>query len=141
MNSLEEGSYALYMGERRLEPFSLERNVVGFCDRCESDLESLAYFRTESGWMVSARCKKDHLILMRYDLEWNWQGDQELQMSAKKVGISSLSREMLEAVFTNAEIRDMQACEQGLPFVRQNLYRARSKYDRFEKLFGIRLNI
>lgn len=58
MNRLEEGSYALYMGERRLEPFSLERNVVGFCDRCESDLESLAYFCTESGWMVSARCKK-----------------------------------------------------------------------------------
>ncbi len=141
MNSLEDGSYALYMGKRRLEPVSLESNVVGFCDRCESDLESLAYFRTESGWMVSARCKKDHLILMCYDLEWNWQGDQELQISAKKEGISTLSREMLEAVFTNAEIRDMLACEQGMPFVRQNLYRARTKYDRFEKLFGIRLSI
>jgi hypothetical protein len=91
--------------------------------------------------MISARCKKDHLILMQYDLEWNWQGDQELQISAKKEGISTLPREMLEAVFTNAEIRDMLACEQGLPFVRQNLYRARTKYDRFEKLFGIRLNI
>ena len=74
MHSIFEG--------KRLEPVSLEKNMVGFCDKCDSDLESLAYHRIESGWLVSARCKNEHLSLMRYDLEWNWLGDQELQISA-----------------------------------------------------------
>jgi len=141
MNRLEEGCYALLIEGKRLEPASLERNTVGFCERCESDLESLAYYRTESGWLVSARCKEEHLVLMRYDLDWNWLGDQELQMTAKEGGISSLTKEQLEAVFTPAEIRDMLACERGQPYTRQNIYRARAKYEKFEKLFGIRIDI
>jgi hypothetical protein len=142
MNRLEEGSFALLFEGRRLEPVSLEKNAVGFCSRCESDLESLAYHRTESGWLVSARCeKRKHLLLMRYDLNWKWQDDQELQISARELSLSSLSREQLEAVFTPAEIRDMMACEQGRPYTRQNLYRARAKYERFEKLFGIKIDI
>ena len=81
---------------------------------------------------------------MRYDQKWNWLGDQELQISVKEKGtssISSIEREKLEAVFTSAEIRDMLACERGQPFTRQNLYRARAKYEKFEKLFGIKINI
>jgi len=81
---------------------------------------------------------------MRYDLQWNWLGDQELQMSAKEKALSSISsieKEKLEAVFTSAEIRDLLACEQGQPFTRQNLYRARAKYEKLEKLFGIRLKL
>ncbi len=141
MNRLEEGCYALLIEGKRLEPASLEKNTVGFCERCESDLESLAYHRTESGWLVSARCKEEHLVLMRYDLDWNWLGDQELQMIAKKGSISSLTKEQLEAVFTPAEIRDMLACERGQPYTRQNIYRARAKYEKFEKLFGIKIDI
>lgn len=144
MNCLEEQSFALLTDAKRLEPVSLERNRVGLCDKCESDLESLAYHKTESGWLVSARCKKEHLVLMRYDLQWNWLGDQELQISAKELGtsnVSSIEMEKLEAVFTSAEIRDMRACEQGRPFTRQNLYRARAKCEKFEKLFGIRLKL
>jgi hypothetical protein len=141
MNRLEEGCYALHIEGKRLEPVSLERNQVGFCEQCQSDLESLAYHRTESGWLVSARCKEDHLILMRYDLQWNWLGDQELQMTVKEESVSSLSREKLEAVFTPAEIRDMMACERNQPYTRQNLYRARAKYEKFEKLFGIKIKI
>jgi hypothetical protein len=144
MSSLEEKSFALLADGRRLEPASLEKNLIGLCDRCESDLESLAYHRTESGWLVSARCKKEHLVLMRYDLQWNWLGDQELQISAKDESISSISsieKEKLGAVFTPAEIRDMLAFEHGQPFTRQNLYRARAKYEKFEKLFGIKIDI
>jgi hypothetical protein len=144
MNCLEEESFALLTDGKRLEPFSLEKNRVGLCDLCESDLESLAYHKTESGWLVSARCKKEHLVTMRYDLQWNWLGDQELQISARELGtssVSSIEMEKLEAVFTAAEIRDMRACGQGQPFTRQNLYRARAKYEKFEKLFGIRLKL
>jgi len=141
MNWLEEDCHALHIEGKRLEPVSLERNPVGFCEQCQSDLESLAYHRTESEWLVSARCKEEHLVLMRYDLEWNWLSDQQLQMIVKEQSVSSIPREKLEAVFTAAEIRDMMACERGEPYVRQNLYRARAKYERFEKLFGITIKV
>jgi hypothetical protein len=141
MNRLEQGSLALFCAGVRREPLSAEENVVGFCSECESELISLAYHKFEAGWMVSARCKNGHLVLMRYDLEWNWLDDSELEICAEATFISSISREKLEAVFTRAEIRDMEACEKGQPFTRQNLYRARAKYDRFEKLFGIKIKI
>jgi hypothetical protein len=141
MNQLEEKDSILLFEGKRLDPVSLERNMVGYCSKCDSDLESLAYHSTESGWLVSACCKKEHLALLRYDKEWNWLGDLELQTIQEKVGIGELSREKLEAVFTQAEIRDMLACQQGLPYIRQNVYRARAKYERFEKLFGIKIDI
>ena len=141
MNTLEQESRILIRDGKRLEPFSLEKNAVGFCGRCESELESLAYHQSESAWLVSVRCKKEHLTLMAYDREWNWLGDEELQISEEQAAVSSLPKEKLEAVFTAAEIRDMIACESGLPYTRQNLYRARAKYERFEKLFGIKIKI
>lgn len=141
MNRLEQGSFALLLDGRRLEPVSLERNVIGFCARCEAELESIAYYRSETGWQICARCKDDHLVLIQFDLNWNWLGDQELVVSAEQKSISMLPREKLEAVFTPAEIRDMEAFERGEPYVRQNLYRARAKYDRFEKLFGVKIDL
>jgi hypothetical protein len=141
MNQLEEKGFILLFEGNRLDPVSLERNMVGFCGKCDSDLESLAYHSTESDWLVSARCQKEHLALLRYDKEWNWLGDLELQITTEKISVGDLSREMLEAVFTQAEIRDMLACQQGLPYVRQNVYRARAKYEKFEKLFGIKIDI
>lgn len=141
MNRLEQKSCALLVNERRLEPISVEKNMVGFCDRCGSDLFSLAYHRTEAGWLVSARCEKEHPTLMAYDQEWGWLGDQELQIYEELGAVQSIPRDKLEAVFTPAEIRDMLACERGESYTRQNLYRARAKFERFEKLFGIKLKL
>lgn len=141
MNRLEEGSHVLLSDGRRIEPVSIEKNMVGFCARCESELESIAYYRSNEGWQVCARCKEDHLVLMQFDSSWNWLGDQDLEISSEKKSISAIPREKLEAVFTQAEIRDMEAYERGLPYVRQNLYRARAKYDRFEKLFGMKIDL
>ncbi|MDD4162988.1 MAG: hypothetical protein PHW87_10985 [Methanothrix sp.] len=141
MNYIEEKSHTLIFEGKRLEPVSLERNMVGFCSKCETDLESLAYHGTDLFWLVCACCQKEHLILMRYDRQWNWQEDLDLEISKEKVSISSIAKEKLGAVFTQAEIRDMLACQQGLPYTRQNLYRARAKYEQFEKLFGIKIDI
>jgi len=141
MNQLEEKSLTLIFAGKRLEPVSLEGNMVGFCSKCDSDLESLAYHSTESNWLVCARCKNEHLILMRYDLQWNWQGDSDLEICTEKVSVSTIGKEKLEAVFTQAEIRDMLACQQGLPYTRQNIYRARARYEKFEKLFGIKIDV
>lgn len=143
MNRLLKEGYALLIDGKRLEPESLDRNRVGFCTGCKLELESLAYHRSEDGWLVSARCKNEHLVLMRYDHDWNWLGDQNLEIaektSAEQGSISAMPREKLEAVFTPAEIRDMIACERGQPYTRQNLYRAKAKFERFEKLFGQRI--
>ncbi len=145
VNRLEKESYVLLTDGIRLEPISLDKNIVGFCAKCESELESLAYHKSENSWLVSATCKNEHLVLIRYDTEWKWLDDQTLEMSAKMAtkpgGISTLPKEKLEAVFTPAEIRDMMAYEQGKPYTRQNLYRARAKYEKFEKLFGIKIKL
>lgn len=152
MNQIEKNSCILFFKGSRLEPASIEKNTVGFCRLCEAELTSLAYHSTPSGWMVSACCPNGHLVLMCYDLEWKWLEDAgleiiEVQEDARDearsqiVDISSISKDMLDAVFTQAEIRDMLACQQGRPYTRQNLYRARAKYDKFAKLFGIRIDV
>jgi hypothetical protein len=58
-----------------------------------------------------------------------------------EVVVSTLPSQMLSDVFTKAEIRDMIACEEGRPFVRQNLYRARAKYQLFKERFGIEISL
>jgi hypothetical protein len=141
MNRLERSCRNLIFEGNALEPISLEHNMVGFCSRCDQDMESLAYHRTESKWLVSANCRNDHLVLMCYDRQWNWQGDSDLEIYAEKESVSAIAGEKLQAVFTQAEIRDMIACQQGLPYTRQNLYRARAKYGKFEKLFGIKIDV
>jgi hypothetical protein len=141
MNHLDKERRVLFCDGKRLEPASIEKNMVGFCSLCQAEMESIAYHLFEQNWLVSARCEKEHLVLMRYDLDWNWLGDEDLDISAEAESISMLPREKLEAVFTSAEIRDMLAYERGQPYTRQNLYRARAKIDRFERLFGIKIKV
>ena len=141
MNRIEENSLVLIFKGQRLEPVSKERNMIGYCSRCQADLYSLAYHNTADRWLVSARCAGGHLILLQYDRQWRWLEDGELEMGKQVTLISNIAREKLETVFTAAEIRDMAACQQGQPYTRQNLYRARAKYERFERLFGIKLDV
>lgn len=141
MNQLaEKGLLLLYQG-KRLDPVSRSRNVIGFCGHCGSDLESLAYYNTDQEWLISARCTNEHLALIRYDKIWNWKDDLPLEFSREEVKIADLPREKLDVVFTPAEVRDMIACQEKLPYTRQNIYRARGKYQKFEKLFGIKIDI
>jgi hypothetical protein len=141
MNTLDEKDRILHFEGRRLEPISRQRNAVGLCSICDLDLKSLAYYRMPDGWLVCACCKNNHLALIHYDIDWNWLGDLDLQIGGDLESISSLPRDKLEAVFTPAEVRDMLACQQGKPYTRQNLYRARAKFEKFEKLFGIKIEL
>ncbi|HWQ18251.1 MAG TPA: hypothetical protein VN455_00615 [Methanotrichaceae archaeon] len=134
------GSVLEYQGQR-LEPFSLDKNIAGLCQICDQELVSLAYHRSGSRWLVSAKCRNEHLVLMCFDQGWNWVEDLDLETASSFARVSDLKKEQLEAVFTPAEIRTLLSCEMQEPYVRQNLYRARAKYDRFEKLFGIKLNL
>jgi hypothetical protein len=148
----------LFFEDQKLEPRSEEGNVVGFCSFCNGELSSLAYYRVPEGWMVASSCDGcGRMFLSRYDSSWSWEGDfglaasepdqsakEESQRSSPKTStssISDLSREQLEVVFTPAELRDMERCERGEAYTRQNLYRARAKYEKFERLFGVRIDI
>jgi DNA-directed RNA polymerase subunit RPC12/RpoP len=142
MYRLEQDSCALLFGGARLEPVALEENMVGFCSRCDEELHSISYYQFKEEWLVAARCVDcSSLILMRYDKSWTWLEDSDLEEVSKSAGISSLPREQLEAVFSAAELKAMEAREKGEPYLRQNLYRARAKYEKFEKLFGARIDL
>ncbi len=141
MNRLELPGNILHIDGKSLEPKRSEKNPVGFCSRCGKALESIAYHRSEDAWLISASCEDKHLVLLKYDFEWNWISDLELEVSCSQSKVSDLDKEKLEAVFTPAEIRTLISCERGEAFTRQNLYRARAKYEKFEKLFGVKINL
>lgn len=148
---MDQENKRLFFGGRKLEPHSVEGNVTGFCSDCDVELSSLAYFRVSEGWLVASRCGGcERMILSRYDPSWSWKGDFDLEAAesvgsanegSKTSGISDLPKEQLEAVFTPAELRDMERCVRGEAYTRQNLYRARAKYEKFERLFGVRIDI
>ncbi len=151
MYRLDKEKKRLIFEGQKLEPRSVEGNLVGFCCLCEGELWSLAYYQVAEGWMVAARCQKcDKMAIIRFDKSWSWEGDYDLEAAepapstgdaSKTSSIFDLPREELETVFTPAELRDMERCKRGEPYTRQNLYRARAKYEKFERLFGVKLDI
>ncbi|MGB4086421.1 MAG: hypothetical protein WBK06_02500, partial [Methanothrix sp.] len=64
--------------------------MIGFCGICDSELESLAYYCTDQEWLISARCKRGHLALLRYDREWNWKEDLPLEFVKEEIRVSDL---------------------------------------------------
>lgn len=140
----------LVLDGAKVSPVSKEQNRVGICTACDGDLLSLGYYKHAGRWMVAARCIGCSMaLLMVYDEDWSWIEDQPLVVDEAEgdapakasLRVSEVPRERLEVVFTPAEIRDMIAFQEGRPYVRQNLYRARAKLDRFERLFGVRIDL
>lgn len=138
----------LVLDDTKLSPVSREQNRVGICTACGGDLLSLGYYKHAGRWMVAARCGAcSRALLMVYGEDWSWIEDLPLVVEAEgdaakaSLRVSEVPRERLEVVFTPAEIRDMIAFQEGRPYVRQNLYRARAKLDRFERLFGVRIEL
>lgn len=151
MYRLDREKRNLFFGGQKIEPRSVEETVVGFCSFCDGELFSLACYKVPEGWLVASRCNGcERQVLSRYDPFWSWEEDLDFEVveserSAKEdpkiTSLSEIPREELEAVFTPAELRDMERCEKGEAYTRQNLYRARAKYEKFERLFGVRIDI
>jgi hypothetical protein len=151
MYRLDQEKKNLFFEGRKLEPRSVEENVVGFCTFCDGELSSLACYQLSIGWLVASRCRGcKRMVLSRYGPSWSWEEDLDLEVAEpgrsakeepKTTRLSDIPREELEAVFTPAELRDMERCERGEAYTRQNLYRARAKYEKFERLFGVRIDI
>lgn len=140
----------LVLDDTKLSPVSRAQNRVGICTACDGDLLSLGYYRHAGRWMVAARCSVcARALLMVYGDDWSWIEDLPLVVDEVEghatarvsLRVSEVPQERLEVVFTPAEIRDMIAFQEGRPYVRQNLYRARAKLERFERLFGVRIEL
>ena len=148
MYSFDERERELYFEGERLDRRWTGEELAGFCSGCGGELSSLGCYSTPGGWLVASRCRGcGSIVLAEYDSRWAWKGDREVAAAPPTPGprkmprISEIPREELEAVFTPAELRDMERCERGEPYLRQNLYRARAKYEKFERLFGVRIDI
>lgn len=140
----------ILLDDTKISPVSRAHNPVGICTACDGDLLSLGYYRHAGRWLVAARCGAcSRALLMVYGEDWSWIEDMPLVVEEAEghstakasLRVSEVPQERLEVVFTPAEIRDMIAFQEGRPYVRQNLYRARAKLDRFERLFGIRIEL
>lgn len=141
MNRLDLQDRTLFFDGKKLEAISGDKRAVGFCSKCGQELESLGYFREGPGWLLAAQCSHGHPVLISYDDDWGWLGDTDLEISTGQKRLSEMSREQLEIVFSPGEIKAMEATERREEVSRQNLYRARAKYDKFERLFGVRIRI
>jgi len=141
MNRLNLLDLNLFFDGKKLKAISRDKRAVGFCAKCSQELESPGYFRLGSGWLLAARCSHGHPVLISYADDWRWLEDADLEIGAGQQSISEMSREQLEVVFSPGEIKAMEATESGEEVPRNNLCRARAKYDKFERLFGIRIRI
>lgn len=131
-----------------LHPMSLEDNFIGICSNCNSDVNSLSYHSYENGMIVAAKCSLcDTVFAIMYDEQWNWQGEKsisqffDLKSSNDLKTLDSIDKKKIAIIFTPTETNAMYAKARGEKYVRQYLYRARKKYNDFEELFGIQLNI
>ena len=141
MNRLDLQDLSLFLDGKKLKAVYGDKRAVGFCVKCGQELESLGYFKPGSGWLLAAQCSHGHPVLISYDDDWRWLEDVDLEIGAGQKSISEMSREQLDVVFSPGEIKAMEAAERGEEVSRQNLYRARAKYDKFERLFGIRIRL
>ncbi|AEH60787.1 conserved hypothetical protein [Methanosalsum zhilinae DSM 4017] len=152
-----------------LEPCSLDENETGSCISCSNKLISISYHQMDNpdigkANIVVSECDGCRSIFASlHDGDWNWIDDIQvsdhlestplqkitpLNEHSKKesslkesVRIEDIPEEKLRAVFSPKELEAIYAKYNGNHCVRQYLYRARKKYSKFKKLFGIELNI
>jgi len=161
----DTGKSTLYFDSVELPPLSQEKNIIGTCTNCNSDVQSVSYHNHEKNNIVAARCVKCNLFnAIVYDTLWNWLGEESVSSDIiSKIGSSgnkiieprieatmdteelhylrSIPANKLSAVFSPAEIEAMFLKASEQKYVRQYLYRARKKYQDFNDLFDIMLNI
>lgn len=141
----------LYIGENKLQAYSLEENEIGNCINCDSILMSLSYHAAEESTVVVTKCISCGALSANiYDSGWNWVDEVQVYLlpipipiSNQKIddwkGLEAIPVKKLEAVFSKGEIEALFARAKDETPIRQYLYRARKKYKLFEELFDIEL--
>jgi hypothetical protein len=87
-----------------------------------------------------------------YDSEWNWIYEAPIALLPLQIpitnpiidnqkGLEGISLKKLEAVFSRGEIEALFARAKNETPIRQYLYRARKKYELFEEIFDLHLEL
>lgn len=143
----------LYIEENRIPAYSLEKNEIGNCTACDSMLMSLSYHSAGENIAVITKCISCGAFYANlYDSDWNWVDEVQITLLPIPILISNpviyswkeleaVPIKKLEAVFSKGEIEALFDRAKDKTPVRQYLYRARKKYDLFEEIFDLRLEL
>jgi hypothetical protein len=143
----------LYIEGNRVPAYSLEKNEIGNCTSCDSVLTSLSYHSTGDNIAVVTKCVSCGTFYANiYDSDWNWVDEVRIMLLPIPIPISNplidnweeleaVPIKKLEAVFSKGEIEALFARAKDRTPVRQYLYRARKKYDLFEEIFNLKLDL
>jgi len=143
----------LYIDENRIPAYSLEKNEIGNCTSCDSILVSLSYHAAGENIAVITKCTSCGTFYANiYDSYWNWVDEIQVTLLPIPIPISNpvvdsweelkaVPIKKLEAVFSKGEIEALFARAKDKTPIRQYLYRARKKYELFEEIFDLRLEL
>ena len=144
---------SLYIEESRIPAYSLEKNEIGNCSNCDAIIMSLSYHSVGDTIVVVTKCASCGAFYVNiYDSGWNWIDEAPVsllpipipisnQIIADYKGLERISMKKLEAVFSRGEIEALFTRAKNETPTRQYLYRARKKYDLFEEIFDLRLEL
>lgn len=143
----------LYIEDNQLPAYSLEENEIGNCSNCDSILMSLSYHSVGKTIAVVTKCISCGSFYVNiYDSGWNWVDEAPVfllpipisissQTIDNWVGLEKIPLKKLEVIFSRGEIEALFARAKDETPVRQYLYRARKKYELFEEIFDIKLEL
>jgi hypothetical protein len=143
----------LYIEESQIPAYSLEENEIGNCSNCDSMLISLSYHSVGEKIVVVTKCVSCGAFYVNiYDSEWNWIDEAPVSLLPIPIlisnqiiddckGLEAIPIKKLEAVFSRGEIEALFARAKDETPIRQYLYRARKKYELFEEIFNLRLEL
>ncbi|AKB18552.1 MULTISPECIES: hypothetical protein [unclassified Methanosarcina] len=143
----------LYIEGNRIPAYSLEKNEIGNCTICDSMLMSLSYHSAGENIAVITKCVSCGAFYANiYDSDWNWVSEVQVTLLPIPIlisnpvidsweGLEAVSIKKLEAVFSRGEIEALFARAKDKNPIRQYLYRARKKYELFEEIFDLRLEL
>lgn len=143
----------LYIEENRMPAYSLEKNEIGNCSNCDAILMSLSYHSVGETIVVVTKCASCGVFCVNiYDSGWNWLDEATVSLLPIPIpisnqiiddikGLEKIPMKKLEAVFSRGEIEALFARAKNETPIRQYLYRARKKYELFEEIFDLRLDL
>jgi hypothetical protein len=146
-------TYSLYIEESRIPADSQEKNEAGNCSNCDAINMSLSYHSVGETIVVVTKCASCGAFYANiYDSGWNWIDETPVSLLPIPIpisnqiiddhqGLEGISMKKLNAVFSRGEIEALFARAKNETPVRQYLYRARKKYDLFEEIFDLRLEL
>lgn len=152
----------LYVNRYIIPAYKFEKNEIGSCSSCNSELSSISYHIYKNCYLVVTECIScKTLYLNIFNNSWDWQNEipinlvndipadktddlnsqNNIETNEELEMLNNIPIKQLEAIFSPTEIEAMFAKARGNEYVRQYLYRARKKYQDFEDVFGIKLSI